>query len=261
MDAYVLSGPTFVLQRLELRFKAAGRQDDEGGKMPERFHGRRCNTGNDASKAWIDLDDLAAYIDCHHKQGSGHHKHDSDCHRHVLAQASAVDMAPLEKLAAFDRGQARDASSCIDADLTGGFPALESVETEAASATKAPIIEPDLMAMLDALDQPFATTLLALIDARGMNDVDVYKRANMSRQSFSQLRSDPQYRPAKRTAIALALALHLSLDEANDLLRRAGYALSRSNKADVIVEYCILNNIYDLMMVNEALYAFDQPTL
>ena len=83
----------------------------------------------------------------------------------------------------------------------------------------------------------------------------------MSRQLFSKIRSDAAYRPTKKTALALAVALELGLDETNDLLARAGFTLSHSSKADVIVEYFITRNKFDIFEINEALYAFDQPLL
>ena len=114
---------------------------------------------------------------------------------------------------------------------------------------------------LDEVDAPFSTTLLRLIDERGYDDVEVYKRAGMSRQLFSRIRSDAEYRPAKKTVLALAVALRLNAEEARDLLERAGFALSHSDKRDLVVEYFLENGKHDLMAVNQALYEFDQPLL
>ena len=119
----------------------------------------------------------------------------------------------------------------------------------------------DLSSRLNTLDESFQEALFRLIDERGMRDSTCYKRAGVDRKLFSKIRSNPSYRPSKPTAVAFAIALELDLDDADDLLRKAGYALSHSSKFDVIVEYFIVNRRFNLRELNEALYEFDQPLI
>ena len=115
--------------------------------------------------------------------------------------------------------------------------------------------------MLKQADAGFTERLLELIDKTGKKDSEVYKKANISKQHFSKIRNNPDYKPTKPTAIALALALELDLEDTKDLLERAGYALTNSSKFDLVIRYFIEQGNYDLIEINMALYEFDQPLL
>lgn len=117
---------------------------------------------------------------------------------------------------------------------------------------------PELLAQTDA---GFSETLLKLIDESGKKDSEIYTKANLSRQHFSKIRNNPDYKPTKPTAIALALALELNLAETRDLIGRAGYALTGSSKFDVIIMYFIREGNYNLFDINAALFEFDQSLL
>ena len=110
-------------------------------------------------------------------------------------------------------------------------------------------------------DETFSERLMYYIDMKGFKDPEVYKRANMDRKLFSKIRSNSDYQPSKTTALALSIALRLNLDETRDLLERAGFALSHSNMGDLIVEYFITRKKYDIFIINETLFSFEQPML
>ena len=115
--------------------------------------------------------------------------------------------------------------------------------------------------MLKQADVGFTETLLKLIDQTGKKDSEIYKKANISKQHFSKIRNNPNYKPTKPTAIALALALELDLDATKDLIGRAGYALTNSSKFDLIIRYFIEQGNYNVVEINLALYEFDQNLL
>lgn len=102
--------------------------------------------------------------------------------------------------------------------------------------------------------QTFQQQLFRLIDERGRDEVEVYKRAGKDKKFFHKIRSNVYYQPGKHTVFAFALALELSLDETKDLLASAGYAFSPSSRFDLIMQYVFERKIYDIYKVDCILY-------
>lgn len=144
-----------------------------------------------------------------------------------------------------ESGPPRAASECLDMSV----------------GAAAPMAPNDWSHLLDGLDAGFSETLLHLIDRTGKKDSEIYKKANVDRKLFSKIRNNMDYKPSKATALAFAFALELDIDETKDFIGRAGFALSRSSKFDVIVEYFLVNGNYDVFELNEVLFAFDQPLI
>jgi len=111
------------------------------------------------------------------------------------------------------------------------------------------------------LEESFTERLFRFIDERELKDSDVYKRANIDRKHFSKIRNDLNYQPSKKTVFAFAIAMELNLDDTKDLLNSAGYSINYSKKFDIIIEYFIIEKIYNIFEINETLYTFKQQTL
>ena len=161
-----------------------------------------------------------------------------------------ADYRPLRRMAAREAWE-KDEAFCTREQM---MPAPCAAPPKAKAAAS-------LKEYLKRKDAGFTQTLLRLIDESGQKDSAVYKKANLSKQHFSKIRNNPDYKPTKPTAVALALALELDLAQTKDLIGRAGYALSDSSTFDLIIRFFLEQGHYNVIDVNIALYEFDQPLL
>ncbi len=193
------------------------------------------------------IDDVARYIEEHFVEESAMAEH--SIQGHTVAEHSIQERTTAPRRRDSRRLRKAKEITCepmMDLALAGSTPLP---------------LESSLEDYVGRLDEPFSTMLLRLIDAKGKQDVEVYKRANLDRKLFSKIRTGRGYIPSKRTVLALAIALELNLSETDDFLERAGFALSPSQLSDVIVEFFIVNGKYNIFEINEVLFKYDQPLL
>ena len=214
--------------------------------------------------------DVKSYIEEHRvsdlekkEYGARRRRRDSTLPFDVIGMALPVSSSPMhhpgEKKEAEDEKEERYNAAPVYSDAAESYESSTHVYAREAYA-------PDEISFSDILrgrkkEETFQVKLLQLIDESGETDPMVYKRANIDRKLFAKIRKDENYKPSRKTAIALAIALKLSLPEAQDLLKRAGFSLSQSSTFDLIIRYCFDRRIYDISQVNAILFDFDQEIL
>ena len=181
-----------------------------------------------------------------------------DANHSFPVSAETLEYRERRPLFGSRRKNARREDACIEDTLMGG---AASASVGAAPSMKEAAKKRSLTDVVSQVGETWQQSLLRKIDEKGFSDTEVYKRAGLDRKLFSKIRCNEAYQPKKATAVAFALALQLTLDETRDMLSRAGYALSPSSRFDLIVEFFIDNNVYDLSVINEALYDHGETLL
>lgn len=201
--------------------------------------------------------DIQAFIDDNYVQD----KYEG-ARRYVSRRRQGRNVPDEERYDAFEKwgDEALDeAVECEDmARQSPQIPAEEPLYCAMKLAEKSSASLDDILAKPG---ETFCDKLFNLIHEKNLDDVDVYKKANLDRKHFSKIRSNVKYKPTKKTALALAIALHLNMDETKDLLARAELALSPSNRGDLVVSYFIERGMYDIWEINNMLFKFGLPTL
>lgn len=140
------------------------------------------------------------------------------------------------------------------------FSKSKKVDVDFSSAPMSRAIK-EIDQRLEEKRDSFSDYLLQLAEKKNLSNVDLYTKANISKQQFSRIISNTYYTPQKKTIFAFAIALKLSRAETEELLKKAGHAFSETDKSDVIVSYFLEKHIYDIFEINEALFYYDQPLL
>lgn len=201
--------------------------------------------------------DIAEYIDDNYVEAHSDSRLERMCRLNLFERMSG------KKTCAFpaEAGKESDTAAPEQALYSSAAEPDQAEVPIAAPSAPAPRMAKSLDDALKEIDESFSEMLLRKIDEKGMTDAQCYKKANIDRKLFSKIRSDRLYKPSKPTAIAFAIALELPLEETKEMLMKAGFALSHSNKFDIIIEYFIQQGNYNVFEINEALFAFDQSLL
>lgn len=193
---------------------------------------------------------------------------------HGVAQAQDAEYGRIdgrEGMGTFRRRRALEERQIVQAPVSCGAPRQEPEDlipdgaalpmAELAAPAAANMNGRSLDEVLSGAGASFQQRLLELIDQSGMDDVSVYKKANIDRKVFSRIRCHKDYKPKKKTAVAFAIALRLDMPTMLDLLSRAEIAFSPSSKFDLIITYFVSHGNYDIYEINAALFKYGQPIL
>lgn len=110
-------------------------------------------------------------------------------------------------------------------------------------------------------DSAVAKKLNYYMHAKDITTAMIYERCYIDRKLISKITNRSNYHPSKNTMLALCIGLRLTINEAEEFVSLAGYSFSNTSKFDLIIQYMLINEIFDLYFINEMLEKYDQPLL
>ena len=258
-ESFMLSSELFEDIKSYIDDAEAGRTNDElpAPKAKKRLFGNffRGRKSFETDEADYDLT-VTDYADYGPQEAAYSQIPPEEEAEYNFSESSCMQVMPED--ADYNMAEEPDESDAQSILLTTGAAAEPEATRELYSKKE---IDNALASLIKNKDESFQQKLFGMIDSRGLTDPEVYKKANIDRKLFSKIRSNVDYKPTKKTAVAFAIALGLNLDETTDLLRSAGLSLSPSNSFDIIIRYCIEHGITNIHEVNCILFEFDQMLL
>lgn len=114
----------------------------------------------------------------------------------------------------------------------------------------------------DELLLSFQETFLGFMKSKGIKeDAIIYNRIPIDQKLLTKIRENADFVPVKNLVILLGIGLELNRDEMDTLLRSARYLLSRSHKDELVVSFCIENEIYDVKLLDRLLDDQELPII
>jgi len=142
-------------------------------------------------------------------------------------------------------------------DLTIGASPLAGGILHGAAKKKMKALKSESLddVLKDIYSDSFEKHLQQLINKKGLKNSEVYAAANINKQYFSKLLKG-KVKPSKEKVLALAVGLHLNMDETVDFMGLAGYAISPISQTDAVVRYFIEHENYNVIKIDMVLFDY-----
>jgi len=109
--------------------------------------------------------------------------------------------------------------------------------------------------------ETFSAMLERMRKEKEMTAAQLYNGAWIKKQLYSKIMGERNYHPSKNTVIAFGMSLRLNREGMDELLKSAGYMLSNSSIADLVILFSLDQGLHDLHDINALLLSMDQKVL